>query len=67
MKQYFGNFLGITVQNNDPEQRGRIKVFVPHVSASVYKKWNEVKKDKRFKFIGLNVISDLFHLYLAAM
>jgi hypothetical protein len=59
MKQYFGNFLGITVQNNDPEQRGRIKVFVPHVSASVYKKWNEVKKDKRFKFIGLNVISDL--------
>ena len=59
MKQYNGNFLGIVVQNNDPEQRGRIKVFVPHISATVYKKWNEVKKDKRFKFLGINIQSDL--------
>jgi cytoskeletal protein CcmA (bactofilin family) len=58
-KSYPGNYLGIVVQNNDPEQRGRIKVFVPHISATVYKKWNEVKKDKRFNFIGVNIQSDL--------
>lgn len=52
-------YLGITVQTNDPEQRGRIKVFVPHISVAVYKKWNEVKKDKRFKFVGVNIQSDL--------
>jgi hypothetical protein len=57
--QYFGNFLAIVVQNNDPECRGRVKVFVPHVNVSVYKKWTEIKKDKRFKFLGLNVSSDL--------
>ena len=58
-KKYNENFLGIVVQNNDPEFRGRIKVFVPHISATVYKKWNEVKKDKRFKFVGKNISSDL--------
>ena len=42
MKQVNHMCLGVVVQNNDPEQRGRIKVFVPHVSVTVYKKWNEV-------------------------
>jgi hypothetical protein len=57
--EFSGNFLGIVVQNNDPECRGRVKVFVPHVNVSVYKGWTEIKKDKRFKFLGLNVGSDL--------
>lgn len=56
---YMGMYLSIVVQNNDPECRGRVKVFVPHINVSVYKKWTEVKKDKRFKFVGLNVSSDL--------
>lgn len=57
--KYFGNYLGIVVQNNDPERRGRVKVFVPSITPSVYKGWNEVKKDKKFKFIGTNINSDL--------
>jgi len=61
MKQptYLGNYLGIVVQNNDPLKRGRVKVFVPHISPSVYSGWNELKRDKRFKFVGKNVGSDL--------
>jgi hypothetical protein len=54
-----GNYLGIVVQNNDPQQRGRIKVFVPHLSPSVYKKWIETKNDKKFKFVGTNINSSL--------
>jgi len=57
--KYYGNYLGIVVQNNDPLKRGRVKVFVPHISPTVYKKWNEVSKDKKFRFIGANVCSDI--------
>jgi hypothetical protein len=55
MKQFYGNYVGIVVQNNDPEKAGKIKVFVPHVSASVYKKWVEQKTNKKFKFVGANI------------
>ena len=41
-KSYFGNYLGIVVQNNDPEKRGRLKVFVPHVSSTVYANWDSL-------------------------
>lgn len=57
--KYFGNYVGVVVQNNDPEKRGRVKIYVPHITPTVYKGWNEVKKDKKFKFLGTNVYSDL--------
>jgi len=57
--QYYGNYLGIVVQNNDPLKRGRVKVFVPHISPTVYKNWTEIKRDKKFKFVGVNTYSDL--------
>jgi hypothetical protein len=57
--KYFGNYLGIVVQNNDPLKRGRVKVFVPHISPTVYNKWVETGRDKCFKFLGKNVYSDL--------
>jgi hypothetical protein len=59
MKSYNNIYLGICVQNNDPEYRGRIKVWVPHVSINVYNKWNQLKQDRHFKFPGLNINSDL--------
>jgi len=57
--KYFGNYLGIVIQNNDPQKRGRVKVFVPHISPNVYQKWVNNKVDKKFKFIGTNINSDL--------
>lgn len=56
---YNSLYLGIVIQNNDPEHRGRVKVWVPHVSGSVYDKWCALKVDRKFKFPGLNVNSDL--------
>ena len=61
-KEYNGNYLGIVVQNNDPSKRGRVKVFVPHVTAAVYEGWDRILKDKKFKFIGQNIDSDLSHI-----
>lgn len=59
MKKYYGNYLGIIVQNNDPDRRGRCKVYVPHVSITVYDKWNKNPRDKRFRFLGENITSSL--------
>lgn len=56
---YEGNYLGIVVQNNDPLRRGRVKVFVPHISPSVYKDWIDQNKDFSYKFLGENIESDL--------
>ena len=51
--QHLGNYLGIIIQNNDPERRGRVKVFVPHIAATLYENWNQTFKDgsdKHFVF-----------------
>jgi len=50
--KYNGNYVGIVLQNNDPQYRGRVKVFVPHISPTVYKGWNDTNEDKNFNFIG---------------
>ena len=59
MNEYSGMYLGIVVQNNDPEYRGRVKVYVPHIQANVYQNWYDQITDKGFKFMGANVQSDL--------
>lgn len=67
-KEYLGNYLGIVVQNNDPSKQGRVKIYVPSVSSTVYDKWYKPElddngklqqTDKTFSFIGRNVNSDL--------
>jgi len=59
-ESYNGFYLGICIQNNDPEKRGRIKVFVPHVSVTVYQDWNkDVKEDKSFTFLDKDMNPDL--------
>ena len=52
MQTFNSIYLGIVVQNNDPEYRGRVKVWVPHVSTTIYNKWNQLKKDISFSFPG---------------
>jgi hypothetical protein len=59
MKKYWGNSLGIVIQNNDPDRSGKVKVFVPHISPTVYQKWIQQKTNKSFKFLGNNIQSIL--------
>jgi hypothetical protein len=60
--KYEGMYLGIVVQNNDPERRGRVKVFIPHLAATLYSDWNETFKDgedKHFCFPDKTTNPDL--------
>lgn len=59
MKEFHSIYLGVVIQNNDPEKRGRVKVFVPHISSTVYKKLIEDRTNKKFNFVGDNIESDL--------
>ena len=52
IEKYNSIYLGICVQNNDPEHRGRVKVWVPHISTNVYDKWTKLKQDQTFAFPG---------------
>ena len=56
---YNGNYLGIVLQNNDPERRGRVKVYVPHISPTIYETVKRDNKDKYFKFVGDNIETSL--------
>lgn len=60
-QRYFGNYLGIVVQNNDPLKRGRVKVYIPHITPTAYSNWSSSLSatDKSFKFPGKNVDSSL--------
>jgi hypothetical protein len=59
MKKYLGNYLGIVIMNTDPEKRGRCKIWVPHVSVTVYENWNKDKLDKNFIFPDKTNAEDL--------
>ena len=45
-----GFSLGIVVQNNDPQKRGRVKVFIPHLSLNLYEGWDALTKDGKTSF-----------------
>jgi hypothetical protein len=57
---YNSVYRGIIIQNNDPDNLGRVKVFVPHISMTLYKDWNDnLKQDKFFNYPGQNLNSHL--------
>lgn len=41
----YGNHIGIVINDNDPENRGRVQVFVPHLSMTLFKGWNSSTSD----------------------
>jgi len=57
--KFYGNYLGIVVANNDPAKSGRVKVYIPSISPGVYNNWGKTLTDKKFKFLGSNIESNL--------
>lgn len=55
MKTYFGNYLGIVIDNNDPDHRGRVQVFVPHIMPTLYEGWNKKGENITLKCVADNV------------
>jgi hypothetical protein len=60
MKNADGIYRGIVIQNNDPKNAGRVKVFVPGLNVSQYNSWDQKsEEDKYFKYIGKNTNSSI--------
>lgn len=55
-------YEGIVIQNNDPETMGRVKIFVPGISNTVYDNWNATAIDKEFSGIDGDLIPILNQL-----
>jgi hypothetical protein len=54
MYNYDNIYRGIIIQNNDPEQSGRVKVFVPEVNAALIKNWTATEKNEIIAHMGGN-------------
>lgn len=54
MEKFYGNYLGLVVSDDgqDPERRGRIQVWVPGITNTMYGGWNDDPTDKKIYYIG---------------
>ena len=48
-------YLGICINNDDPEKRGRVQVFIPHIMPTLYENWNEAGADIKLNCVGDNL------------
>ena len=55
MKTAVGNHVGLVVNTNDPENRGRVQVYIPHISTTLYNNWNEKLENIEFKTFEENI------------
>ena len=59
MKKYYGNYLGICINSQDPESRGRVQIFIPHIMPALYEGWNESGEDITIECVGNNLPNGL--------
>jgi len=59
MKQHTGNYLGLCINNDDPQKRGRVQVFVPHILPNLLEGWNDAGKDIEILGVGDNIQQNL--------
>lgn len=59
MKKFYGNYLGLCIDNNDPQKRGRVQVFIPHIMPALFENWNEVGEDIKMLCVGDNLPDSL--------
>lgn len=45
----YGNHIGVVIDNQDPENRGRLQIFIPHLSNNLLPTWNTNLQDISFK------------------
>ena len=67
MKSYYGNYLGMVINNNDPEFRGRIQVFVPHIMPTIYEGWNKEGENITINCVGDNMSQGLSSKIIAKL
>lgn len=52
---HYGNHLGMVINSSDPEYRGRVQIFVPHVMPTLYDGWNKEGEDIEISCVGSNI------------
>ena len=55
----YGNYLGICIENRDPEYRGRVKIFIPHIMPDLQENWNDSGFDITIDCVGNNLQNGL--------
>lgn len=45
----------MVINSSDPEYRGRVQVFVPHIMPALYKDWNKEGVDIQISCVGSNI------------
>ena len=59
MKSYYGNYMGLCINNDDPQKRGRVQVFIPHIMPALFENWNEAGEDIQMLCVGDNLPASL--------
>ena len=59
MKTYNSMYLGLCVNNNDPEKRGRVQVYVPHIMPALEHGWTNPDEDISFSGVGDNIANSI--------
>ena len=59
MKRFFGNYLGIVIDDQDPEFKNRVQVYVPAISHTLLTELNAKKKDIILAQRGNNFKNDI--------
>jgi hypothetical protein len=49
MEKYYGNYLGIVINDQDPEGRNRVQVWIPHLTNTLFSDWNNNDGDKQIE------------------
>lgn len=48
-------YLGICINNDDPEKRGRVQIFIPHILPTLTEEWNDKREDIQINCVGDNL------------
>lgn len=54
----FGTYVGMVVESSDPDDLGRVKVFVPGQNGPLYSNWNDVETDLEFSSVTPDVFPE---------
>ena len=55
MKEFNSNYLGMVINSSDPEYRGRVQIFIPHIMPTLYDGWNKEGQDIEISCVGSNI------------
>lgn len=53
----YGNHIGLVVNDQDPEKRSRLQIYIPHLSNTLYANWNNKLTDFSFKTLETGIFS----------